>query len=220
MYVLQLLMSDWTDSFNVMLKKLQQKIWLDIHVIMHNVTNGPFLEMNWVLRLMTMTLNSSSVLAMPFSPGIIHSHAWVKSPTKIRFAQSVRAYDLILVPTLVLVDTRMQPRSNVKVDSKRIVWSSMLMVSQIILHSNSTGIRNEFELWFIMKKVEIGSLNSIRQQKHGAIHMQITMTLLALMTESLMLQLVSSQFLLTITTEKPSLKVSLCWHIRRSYLNI
>ena len=46
MHAPQLLTNGWTDLFNVMLLKLLQMIWLDTHVIMYNVTNGPFLEMN------------------------------------------------------------------------------------------------------------------------------------------------------------------------------
>ena len=53
-----------------------------------------------------MTLNSLLVLVMPFSLGTIHFHAWVKSPTKIKLAQSAHAYDLILVQILVSVDIR------------------------------------------------------------------------------------------------------------------
>ena len=46
MHATQILMNDMTDSFNVMLLKLLEMIWLATHVIMHNVTSGPFLEMN------------------------------------------------------------------------------------------------------------------------------------------------------------------------------
>ena len=53
-----------------------------------------------------MTLNSLLVLAMPFSLGTIHFHAWVKLHTKMKLAQSAHAYDSILVPILVSADIR------------------------------------------------------------------------------------------------------------------
>ena len=46
MHATQILTNDMTDLFNVMLLKLLEMIWLDTHVIMHSVMNGPFLEMN------------------------------------------------------------------------------------------------------------------------------------------------------------------------------
>ena len=55
---------------------------------------------------MTMTLNNSLVLVMPFSLGTTHFHARVKSPTKTKLAQSDLAYDSILALILVSLDTR------------------------------------------------------------------------------------------------------------------
>ena len=129
---------------------------------------------------MTMTLNNLLVLVMPFSLGTTHFHARVKSLTKIKLVQSDLAYDWILVTILVSVDIRTRfnhrppvmvrssqrfrdcmwtsnrtPQQwNAKVDSKRIVLLSMLMVSRLLLFSNSTGIRNEFELWLILLKLK------------------------------------------------------------------